>query len=189
LKNREPDLDDKHCAHIIGLVKKWVEDMVVGLNLCPFAKRELLADRVRFFVSTAKTEEQLLIDLHSELNLLNDDDGIETTLLIHPAVLLDFSDYNQFLDYAEGLLVELGLDGVYQIASFHPDYQFADTETDDVENYTNRSPYPMLHLIREQSLERAVANHPNPEQIPERNVALLRELGREKILALFDGCS
>jgi len=189
LKNRAPNLDDPHSIHIIGTVKKWVEDMVVGLNLCPFAKRELLADRVRFFVSKAETEEQLLMDLHSELNLLNEDDGIETTLLMHPAVLQGFNDYNQFLDYAEGLLVEFGLDGVYQIASFHPDYQFADTEPDDVENYTNRSPYPMLHLIREQSLERAVTNYPNPEQIPERNIALLRNLGREKILALFDGCS
>lgn len=184
-------LDDKALGldenSIGNSVKKWVEDMVVGLNLCPFAKRELIADRVRFFVSEAKTEEQLLMDLHSELNVLNADDGIETTLLIHPAVLHNFSDYNQFLDYAEGLLVELELDGVYQIASFHPDYQFADTEPDDVENYTNRAPYPILHLLREQSLERAVANYPNPEQIPERNIALLRDLGREKILALLDG--
>lgn len=186
MKNRVPRVES---PHVIESVKKWVEDIVVGLNLCPFAKRELLADRVRFFVSEAETEEQLLMDLHSELNLLNDDDGIETTLLMHPAVLQDFSDYNQFLDYAEGLLVELELDGVYQIASFHPDYQFADTEPDDVENYTNRAPYPILHLIREQSLERAVANYLNPEQIPERNVALLRDLGREKILALLDGCS
>lgn len=174
-------------------VKKWVEGMVVGLNLCPFAKRELLADRVRFFVSEAETEEQLLMDLHSELNLLNDcsDDGvdIETTLLIHPGVLQNFSDYNQFLDYAEDLLMELKLEGVYQIASFHPDYQFADTETGDVENYTNRSPYPMLHLIREQSLEKAVANYPNPEQIPERNIALLRNLGREKVQTLLDDCA
>lgn len=186
-------LDDKALGldenSIGNSVKKWVEDMVVGLNLCPFAKRELLADRVRFFVSEAKSEEQLLMDLHSELNMLNADDGIETTLLIHPAVLQNFSEYNQFLDYAEGLLVELELEGVYQIASFHPDYQFADTEPDDVENYTNRAPYPILHLIREKSLERAVANYPNPEQIPERNVALLRDLGREKILALLKGCS
>jgi uncharacterized protein len=186
-------LDDKALGldenGIGNSVKKWVEDMVVGLNLCPFAKRELLADRVRFFVSDAESEEQLLMDLHSELNMLNADDGIETTLLIHPAVLQNFSDYNQFLDYAEGLLVELELEGVYQIASFHPNYQFANTEPDDVENYTNRAPYPVLHLIREQSLERAVANYPNPEQIPERNVALLRDLGREKILALLKGCS
>lgn len=166
-------------------VKKWVEDMVVGLNLCPFAKRELLAGRVRFFVSGAETEEQLLMDLHSELNLLNEGPDVGTTLLIHPGVLQHFDDYNQFLDYAEGLLIELKLEGVYQIASFHPDYQFAETGPDDVENYTNRSPYPILHLIREQSLERAVANYPNPEQIPERNIALLQELGIEKIKALL----
>ena len=102
--------------------------------------------------------------------------------------MLDFSDYNQFLDYAEALLIDLKLEGIYQIASFHPDYQFAETESDDVENYTNRSPYPILHLIREQSLEQAVANYPNPEQIPERNIAFLQELGIEKIKALLQNC-
>mgnify|MGYP000076321381 CR=1 FL=1 len=179
---------------IVESVKAWVETMVVGLNLCPFAKRELLANRVRFFVSEAKTEEQLLMDLHSELNLLNDCAGaaggayIETTLLIHPEALLDFGDYNQFLDYAEGLLVELQLEGIYQIASFHPNYQFAGTQLKDVENYTNRSPYPILHLIREHSLERAVANYPNPEQIPDRNIALLKEMGSEKIKTLLSEC-
>jgi hypothetical protein len=173
---------------IADAVKQWVNGFVVEMNLCPFARRELDAGRVRFFVSGAETEEQLLQDLQSELSLLNTDDSIETTLLIHPSVLQRFEDYNQFLDYAEGLLVELKLEGIYQIASFHPDYQFANTEPDDEENYTNRSPYPMLHLIREESLAQAVANYPDPEQIPERNIVLMKQIGREKLQQLFRRC-
>ncbi|MDX2464977.1 MAG: DUF1415 domain-containing protein [Porticoccus sp.] len=173
---------------IIRPVKKWVETLVVGLNLCPFAKRELLASRVRFKVSEAATEEQLLVDLQSELALLNRDSTIETTLLIHPEVLQDFYDYNQFLNCAEGLLVELELEGIYQIASFHPEYQFGGTEPEDTENYTNRSPYPVLHLIREASLEQAVASHPSPDQIPEHNIALLNSMGRDQIQTLLRAC-
>lgn len=177
----------KH-LHIIQPVQKWVETLVVGLNLCPFAKRELQAERVRFTVSEAETEEQLLVDLQAELALLNTDSSVETTLLIHPEVLQDFYDYNQFLNYAEGLLVEMSLEGVYQIASFHPDYQFGGTEPDDAENYTNRSPYPVLHLIREASLEQAVAHHPNPGQIPEQNIKLLNSLGKDKMQTLLQAC-
>ena len=170
---------------IIKAVRHWVETLVVGLNLCPFAKRELINNRVHFTVTEATTVEQLLSTLQLELELLNNDQSIETTLLIHPNVLQDFYDYNEFLDYADGLLVEMELDGIYQIASFHPNYQFADTEADDVENYSNRSPYPLLHLIREQSLERAIADYPDSDQIPQRNVELLKSLGRDKMEALF----
>lgn len=172
----------------IGPVRHWVETVVVGLNLCPFAKRELVNDRVRFSVSEAETEEQLLADLQAELELLNDDEAVETTLLIHPGVLQDFFDYNQFLNYVDSLLVHMELEGVYQVASFHPDYQFSGTRPDDVENYTNRSPYPMLHLIREDSLERAIAGYPHPERIPERNIELLESLGRDKMQALLKAC-
>ncbi len=177
----------KH-EHIIKPVKKWVETLVVGLNLCPFARREVLAGKVRFTVSEEKTEEQLLIDLQAELDLLEHEPDIETTLLIVPEVLQNFYDFNQFLDDVDGLLVEMNLDGVYQVASFHPDYQFGGTEPDDVENYTNRSPYPILHLIREESLERAVASHPNPAGIPERNIALMDSQGPEKMQALLRAC-
>ena len=170
---------------IIKAVRHWVETLVVGLNLCPFAKRELINNRVRFTVTDATTEQQLLETLQAELQLLNNDPSVETTLLIHPNVLQDFYDYNEFLDYADGLLIQLELDSIYQIASFHPNYQFADTEPDDVDNYSNRSPYPLLHLIREQSLERAIANYPNSDQIPQRNVELLRSLGSKKMQALF----
>jgi len=172
----------------IGPVRHWVETVVVGLNLCPFARRELVNGRVRFSVSEAETEEQLLADLQAELELLNNDEAVETTLLIHPGVLQDFFDYNQFLSYVDRLLMQMELEGVYQVASFHPDYQFSGTRPDDVENYTNRSPYPMLHLIREDSLERAIASYPDPDRIPERNIELLESLGRDKMQALLKAC-
>lgn len=173
---------------IIRAVQTWIDTIVVGLNLCPFAKREILANSVRFSVSEAATEGPLLTELQFELERLNSDDSIETILLIHPDVLNDFHEYNQFLEDADGLLVDLGLEGVYQIASFHPDYQFSGTEPDDAENYTNRSPYPILHLIREASLEQAVANHPDSDGIPTRNIALANQLGGAKMKALWEAC-
>ncbi len=169
-------------------VRHWVESVVVGLNLCPFAKRELVKNRVRFSVSDADSTEQLLAHLEAELELLNSDDSIETSLLIHPWVLQDFEDYNQFLNSADALLEQMELDGIYQIASFHPEYRFEGTKAGDLENYTNRSPYPLLHLIREQSLERAIANYPDPDLIPERNIQLLESLGRDKMQALLEAC-
>lgn len=173
---------------VIRPVRHWVETVVVGLNLCPFAKRELVQGRVRFSVSEAETEGQLLADLQAELELLNNEDAVETTLLIHPGVLQDFFDYNQFLSYVDRLLEQMELEGVYQVASFHPDYQFAGSRPEDVENYTNRSPYPMLHLIREQSLERAIASHPDPDGIPGRNIELLESMGQDKMQALLQAC-
>jgi hypothetical protein len=173
----------------IGAVRRWVEDLIVELNLCPFAGRELVRNRIRFVVTEALTEEQLLVALETEFVLLNDDAAVETTLLIHPHVLQDFFDYNQFLDKADQLLVLMGLEGVYQIASFHPDYQFAGTAVDDLENYTNRSPYPLLHILREASLERSIAAYPNVEEIPDRNIEKMNNLGREKLLALLQGCA
>ena len=125
---------------IIARVKQWLEVFVIELNLCPFAKKEFKKNRIRFVVSEANTEEQLLIDLWDELQFLHSSEDIETSLLIHPSVLQNFDRYNQFLDHADQLLLELSMEGLYQIASFHPDYQFADTEQDDVENFTNRSP-------------------------------------------------
>jgi hypothetical protein len=160
----------------------------VGLNLCPFAKRELVKNRVRFAVSEAITEEQLLLALQVELEHLNRDSSIETTLLIHAKVLQDFYAYNQFLGDADRLLVQMQLDGVYQIASFHPDYQFGGTDPDDSENYTNRSPYPLLHLIREESLTRVIADFPDADQIPAHNVELMNRLGKDKLQALLQAC-
>jgi len=169
---------------VIRSVQSWVELFVVDMNLCPFAERVLTDNRVRFTVTDAMTEEQLLTALQVELELLNNDPSIETTLLIHPGVLQDFYDYNQFLDSADRLLLQMKLEGVYQVASFHPDYQFGGTDPDDVENYTNRSPYPVLHLIREESLERVLAEFPDADQIPARNIALMKSLGQDRLAVL-----
>lgn len=172
----------------VQTTRNWVESVVIDLNLCPFAATELNADRICFSLSDATSEAQLLDDLHRDLLELDQNSTIETTLLIHPGALQDFSDYNQFLDLADALLQQMNFEGIYQIASFHPEYQFSETGADDVSNYTNRSPYPMLHLIREQSLEKAVANYPDAGQIPLRNIALLEDMGHAKVLALWQAC-
>ena len=167
-------------------VQQWIQTFVIEMNLCPFAKYEMLNNRVRFATTRAITEEQLLMSLQDELKLLSSDPSVETTLLIHPNVLQDFYVYNQFLSDADRLLVEMGLEGTYQIASFHPDYQFGGTNPDDAENFTNRSPYPLLHLIREASLERAIEVYPEVDQVPVRNVALMNSLGHNKLQELFE---
>ena len=173
---------------VISSVRHWVDSVVVELELCPFAKRELLNSRVRFVTTQASTEELLLSALEAELELLVENDAIETTLLIHPAVLQNFEDYNQFLNQADGLIALKALEGCYQIASFHPDSRFASTAMDDAENYSNRSPYPMLHLLREASVEAAVASYPNAEKIPQRNIQRLKEMGTERLHALLNSC-
>ncbi len=175
-------------TEIIAATRKWVEDVVVGYNLCPFAKRELMRNRVRFVVSDAETEDGLLQALHSELQRLQDEPEIETTLLIHPGVLQAFGPYNEFLDAADGLLAYLEMDGVYQIASFHPEYRFEGTEPDSAENYTNRSPFPMLHLLREASLEAAIDRYPDVDGIPLRNIEFMDELGAEKMRSILRSC-
>lgn len=172
----------------IAPVRQWVEQLVIGYNLCPFAKRELVRDRVRFVVSQAKDEEQLLIDLENELTLLSADEVIETTLLITPQVLQDFFDFNQFLGRADQRMAQLKLKGVFQIASFHPDYQFGGTELEDAENYTNKSPYPVLHLLREASLDEAIENYPDAESIPERNIEQLKLMGSDRLRRLLEDC-
>ena len=161
---------------------------MVGMNLCPFAKRELVKQRVRFTVTEAATEDELLQALQAELELLDADSSIETTLLIHPAVLGDFLDYNQFLDIADALLLQMELDGVYQVASFHPDYQFGGTAPWEAENYTNRAPYPILHLLREESLDRVLGDNPDADEIPQRNIDLMNSMGEEKLKALLAEC-
>ena len=164
---------------IIDATRGWLERAVIGLNLCPFAKAVHAKGQVRFVVSDATSEEVLLADLLHELELLYDadPDSIETTLIVHPHVLGDFLDYNDFLGVADEAVSELGLDGEIQVASFHPDYRFAGSGPHDIENYSNRSPYPMLHLLRETSVARAVASFPDASRIYERNMASLRALG------------
>ncbi len=166
-------------AYPIAVTRRWVEKAVIGLNLCPFAKAAYVKEQVRFVLSDASTPEALLEELAEELLRLRDTpaEQIDTTLIIHPDVLTDFLDYNDFLDNADAAVEALDLQGILQVASFHPDYQFAGAAADDVSNYTNRSPYPTLHLLREDSVERAVAAFPDPDVIIERNIATLDGLG------------
>jgi len=163
----------------IAITRRWLDRAVIGLNLCPFAKAVMVKQQVRFVLSEANTPEALLEELAAELLLLQqaDPDQIDTTLIIHPQVLGDFLDYNDFLDLADALVAELNLEGELQVASFHPRYQFAGTDPDDVSNCTNRAPYPTLHLLREASVERAVSAYPDPDVIIERNIETLQKLG------------
>jgi hypothetical protein len=172
-------VDPEEPAEIVRQTRHWLAKAVIGLNLCPFARPVHARDQIRYAVSEAETPEALLADLISELQALAaaEPEEIETTLLIHPRVLNDFLDYNDFLGVAEETVAGLGLEGVLQAASFHPEYQFAGTEPDDITNYTNRSPYPTLHLLREASVERAVAAVPDAAEIYERNMETLRRLG------------
>lgn len=166
---------------IIAATEKWLERAVIGLNLCPFAKAVHVKKQVRFVVSPATSPEQLLETLMDELQLLSDTDPekIDTTLLIHPFVLTDFLDYNEFLDVADAAVEDMQLDGELQVASFHPDYQFAETDINDIGNYTNRAPYPILHLLREDSIEKAVAAFPEASEIFEKNIETMEKLGHE----------
>jgi hypothetical protein len=176
------DADDTTAAEtVIAATREWIEKAVIGLDLCPFTRPVYAGDRIRYCVSDAQSAQALLIDLKGELRVLQaaDPQIVETTLLIHPRVLGDFDEYNQFLDQAEAAVAQLALEGELQIASFHPHYQFADTAADDIENYTNRSPYPMLHLLRAASIERAVATIADPAAIYERNIETMRRLGHE----------
>lgn len=173
---------------IIAAVRQWVETLIIGMNLCPFAKRELAKNRVRFTVTEATTDDELMAALQAELEFLDNVPSVETTLLIHPKMLQDFDDYNQFLNFADRFLAQLRMGGVYQIASFHPDYQFSGTNPNDAENYTNRSPYPLLHLLREKSLEHIIADYPDTDQIPARNIELMNRLGQDRLQAIIQAC-
>jgi hypothetical protein len=166
---------------IIAQTTEWLEKAVIGLNLCPFAKAVHLKKQIRSVVSEAQTSEELRTDLISELKYLaaSEPSEIDTTLLIHPDVLSDFYDYNHFLKTADQILHRLDLEGVIQIASFHPQYQFAETDENDITNFTNRSPYPILHLLREESVSRAIDSVADAESIPEKNIETLTKLGLE----------
>lgn len=166
---------------ILSATRRWLEQAVIGLNLCPFAKAVHIKQQIRYVVSEATTPQQLHASLLSEIEFLlaADPEQVETTLLIHPHVLQDFLDFNEFLDVADALLVELQAEGILQVASFHPAYQFFGTRPDDIENYTNRSPYPILHLLREASIERVLETYPDTDDIAERNIDTLQHLGLE----------
>lgn len=172
----------------INVTRNWLESVVVNLNLCPFAQRELNGGRVRMTVCNEDNELALLEALQVEMEQLDRDPSTETTLLIHPFVLQDFDKYNQFLNLVDDVIVEQHREGIYQVASFHPRYQFAGTEPDAAENYTNRSPFPMLHLLREASVEKAIESYPGIEQVPEKNIQCMNDTGKEKLDVLLKNC-
>jgi len=166
--------------NVVAATIAWLEKVVIGLNLCPFAKAIHVKKQIRYAVSSAMDSDALLVDLKSELGKLiaTNREEIESTLIIHPKVLTDFLAYNEFLAVCDGLLDEMELDGIVQIASFHPAYQFAGTKAGDVTNFTNRSPYPTLHLLREESVTRAIETFPDVEGIYNANMATLRKIGK-----------
>ncbi|MGI4717158.1 MAG: DUF1415 domain-containing protein [Janthinobacterium lividum] len=178
MRTANPNADDEA---IVAATRRWLERAVIGLNLCPFAKSVYVKEQVRYVVSNATTPEALLEQLMDELQHLSDtpSEEVDTTLLIHPFVLQDFEDYNEFLDVADAAVEDMRLDGELQVASFHPDYQFADTDPSDIANYTNRAPYPILHLLREDSIDRAVEAFPEAEAIFEKNIDTMEKLGHD----------
>jgi hypothetical protein len=175
---------------ILRETRAWVDRAVIGLNLCPFAKAVQAKGQVRYVFSDARDDQSLLDTLCSEMHYLAEADParLDTTLIVHPGVLADFADYNDFVDAADAAVEELGYAGVLQVATFHPQYQFAGTDPDDVTNATNRSPYPCLHLLRENSVERAVAAFPDPEAIFDNNMRTLEALGEQGWAALQAEC-
>ena len=172
---------------IIDDINQWLDDVVIGLNLCPFAAKPRREKRVRIAISHATDEESLLNDLQAELERLSDTpiEELETTLLAIPDMLENFEDYNDFLDAVDLWVEQFGWEGELQVASFHPQYQFADTESDEPGNLTNRSPWPLLHIIREESLEQAVAHYPDVDAIPEHNIKRMESLTTEEKRKLF----
>lgn len=172
----------------IAHTKKWVADVVIGCNFCPFAAREVKRNSIRYRVENTPTLNTALVSLIRECQLLDEDPSIATTLIIYPEGFAGFEDYLELLGIAESLLKKEGYEGIYQLASFHPEYQFGGTAKDDASNYTNRSPYPMLHLLREDDIEKVLVNFPDPDSIPEKNIAYTHKVGREYMQRLWMAC-
>ncbi|MET1255207.1 DUF1415 domain-containing protein [Aliikangiella maris] len=170
---------------LINSVKYWIEKTIIGYNFCPFAKKEFEARRIHYEVVNDYNLEEQLHAIVNEFKRLDANSEIETIILILPVGLESFFDYLNFLDIANELLVEQGYDGVYQLASFHPDYCFEGTRQDDAENFTNRSPYPLVHILRESTVEKAIAKYPDPEKIPERNIAVARQATKVPFLKIL----
>jgi hypothetical protein len=173
--------------HIITQTQHWLEEVVIGLNLCPFAAKPNRNKQIKIEVSHAETEEKLLEDILAQLMILDSTTAqqLETTLVVIPDMLQDFYDYNLFLDWVDALIKQQNWEGIFQVATFHPDYCFGGAHPDDDENLTNRSPLPVLHLIREQSMERVLKHYPDPESIPENNIQRVESLSDEEKRRLF----
>ena len=173
---------------IIKQTQKWLSNVVIKHSICPFTKHEYDRGSIHYEISDANDIHQLLEQLIMCCVQLDDNADIETSLLIFPDSLDDFDGYLDFVDIANQLMHKQGYEGIYQLASFHPQYCFADSDNNDASNYTNRSPYPMLHILREASLEKALENYPDPEKIPERNIELTRQLGLKAMQKLLSDC-
>lgn len=172
----------------VDQTKQWLSDVVIGHNLCPFAKREYDGNRIHYAVIETADLQTQLERVIAHCAALDQDSERETSLLIFPTALADFEDYLDALDIATALLSEQGYDGIYQLASFHPDYYFAGVDANDPSHYTNRSPYPMIHILREASLASALVRYPNPENIPTRNIRVTQELGLKAVQDLLAAC-
>jgi hypothetical protein len=172
----------------VSATRAWLHAFIIPHGICPFARPVDEQNRIRYAVAAGYGWEELLQKLVEEFGRLDADEETETTLLIFPEALADFDDYLDFLEIAQQLLAERGYEGIYQLASFHPHYRFADSGENDASNYTNRSPFPMLHIIRESSIELALRNYPDPDDIPRRNVRLTRQLGADKLKAILQAC-
>lgn len=170
---------------VIQTTKQWINKVVIGLELCPFAKQVFDDNSIRYFVSKASSELDLLADIEAEITWLLKHPQIRTSFIIHPQALTEFDQYNQFLYQAEQLLFIMGLEQEFQIASFHPDYQFVNTSTESPENFTNRSPFPMLHLLRESDVTQAVEFYPDIEAVPHRNIEKMQNLGYKQLTQLI----
>jgi len=173
---------------IIEQTRCWLSSIIIELNFCPFAKREFIKESISYDVSTAHGLEANLHELARALEYLDDHPEVETTLLIFAEDFAEFDDFVEMIDYADQLIDELGYRSTYQLAHFHPDYCFEGEDVDDAANYTNRSPFPTLHLIREASMQKAIASHPDTASIPETNIKLARDLGTTKMQALLSKC-
>jgi len=192
--SNSPNLSEKETSSkVIEATRQWVEKVIVGFNFCPFAKREVVRNTIRYHVlSFPKPGRESFFDaldqLSQEYSFLDEHSEVETTLVIFPDFLTSFDEFLDFLGFAEQGLVDQGYEGIYQLAHFHPDYCFEGEAVSDPANYTNRSPYPTLHIIREESMEKVLANISDPEEIPERNIELARNMGSEKLSAILKSC-
>lgn len=175
-------------ATVIEQTKKWITSVVIGCNFCPFAAREVKRNSIHYQVETSTELNRCLLAFLQECIRLDNHEAIETTLLIFPNAFKTFGVYLDLLSLAEKAIKKKGYEGIYQVASFHPLYRFADSPDSDAANYTNRSPYPMLHLLREEKIEQALKHYQEPEQIPKRNIQFAREKGLAYMKKLRDSC-
>lgn len=173
---------------IILQTEKWISDVVIGCNFCPFAAREMKRGSIRYRCEPGADIEKVLITLIEECTILDNDKDVATTLIILPGAFTGFFSYLDMVELAEKLLKKEGYEGIYQLASFHPEYRFEGSSKDDASNYTNRSPYPMLHLLREADVEKALSHFPDPDSIPENNIAFTKKMGLEYMQHLWRSC-